>query len=51
MNTTFGHLPEADRLKLINRLSQQLIKQPAITLNKQGENNKLAEALETVFAL
>jgi glutamyl-tRNA reductase len=51
MNTTFGHLPESDRLKLINRLSQQLIKQPAITLNKQAENNKLAEALETVFAL
>jgi glutamyl-tRNA reductase len=51
MNTTFGHLPEADRLKLINRLSQQLIKQPAISLNKQAKSNELAEALETVFAL
>lgn len=51
MNTTFGHLPEADRLKLIHRLSQQLIKQPAISLNKQAKSNELAEALETVFAL
>lgn len=51
MNTTFGHLPEKDRLKLISRLSQQLIKQPAISLNKQAETTKLAKALETVFAL
>lgn len=51
MNTQFSYLAEADRQKLINRLSQQLIKQPAITLNKKAENTELAEALETVFAL
>lgn len=51
METQFNYLAEADRQKLINRLSQQLIKQPAITLNKKAENTELAEALETVFAL
>lgn len=52
METQFGYLAEADRKKLINRLSQQLVKQPAITLNKKAEKNtELAEALETVFAL
>ena len=51
METQFSYLAEADRQKLINRLSQQLIKQPAITLNKKSENTELAEALETVFAL
>ena len=52
METQFAYLAEADRQKLINRLSQQLIKQPAITLNKKAEKNtELAEALETVFAL
>lgn len=51
METQFGFLPEADREKLITRLSQQLIKQPAKTLNQQSENPDLAKALETVFAL
>lgn len=52
METQFSYLAEADRNKLISRLSQQLIKQPAITLNKKAEKNiDLAEALETVFAL
>jgi len=51
MNTQFSYLAEVDRQKLINRLSQQLIKQPAITLNRKAENTNLAEALETVFAL
>jgi glutamyl-tRNA reductase len=51
METQFSFLPEADRKKLISRLSQQLIKQPAKTLNQQAENPELAKALETVFAL
>ena len=52
METQFGYLAEADRQKLVSRLSQQLIKQPAITLNrKAAKNTALAEALETVFAL
>ena len=52
METQFAYLAEADRQKLVNRLSQQLIKQPAITLNrKAAKNTELAEALETVFAL
>lgn len=52
METQFSYLAETDRQKIINRLSQQLIKQPAITLNKKAEKNtELAEALETVFAL
>lgn len=51
MDTQFGYLAEADRQKLISRLSQQLIKQPAKTLNQQTENPNLAKALETVFAL
>jgi glutamyl-tRNA reductase len=51
MSTNFGYLPEKDRIKLINRLSQQLIKQPAISLNRHAETTELAEALETVFAL
>lgn len=52
METQFGYLAEADRQKLVSRLSQQLIKQPAITLNKKAaKNTELAEALETVFAL
>ena len=51
MDTQFGYLAEADKQKLISRLSQQLIKQPAKTLNQQTENPNLAKALETVFAL
>jgi glutamyl-tRNA reductase len=51
IETQFDFLSEADRTKLINRLSQQLIKQPAKTLNQQSENTSLAKTLETVFAL
>lgn len=51
MTAHFGYLPEEERLKLVSRLSQQLIRQPAITLNKKSENTELVEALETVFAL
>lgn len=51
MTTQFGYLAEADREKLVHRLSQQLIKQPAKTLNQEAENINLAKALETVFAL
>ncbi|MFK7950170.1 MAG: glutamyl-tRNA reductase [Saprospiraceae bacterium] len=52
METQFDYLTEVDRQKIISRLSQQLIKQPAITLNKKAEKNtELAKALETVFAL
>lgn len=51
MTMHFGYLPEEERKKMVSRLSQQLIKQPAITLNKKSENTGLVEALETVFAL
>ncbi len=50
LSTNFGYLPDTERQKLIQRLSQQLIKQPAITLN-QKPDNALATALEMVFDL
>jgi glutamyl-tRNA reductase len=50
LSANFGYLPDTERQKLIQRLSQQLIKQPAITLN-QKPDNALATALEMVFDL
>ena len=52
IETQFSYLEEGDKQKLVSRLSQQFIKQPAITLNNKIEsNNELAKALEIVFAL
>lgn len=51
MNTHFAHLSPAEHEFLIQRLSQQLIKQPAKTLHQHTENKHLADALVTAFAL
>ena len=52
METQFSYLEESDKQKLVSRLSQQLVKQPAISLNNKLESNKeLTKVLEMVFAL
>ena len=52
METQFNYLEEADKKKLINRISQQFIKRPAIILKEEStKREELLVALDTVFAL